>query len=207
MGVSAASDVDLVVVLHGVAATGADLAPIARAWAKRLPAVRFVTPDAPFPFDEDPARRQWYSLTGVTAENRAARVAAGAAAYDGVVDAAIAAAGTTAARTVVVGYSQAGTMTLDALARGRRFAAVLVISTRFVTPPEGRLDGLVMRVIHGAADAVIPIAEGERVAAVFGAAGATVDFVAIAGGEHAIGFGAAKAGLAFLSEVVAGATA
>ena len=197
--------IDLVVVLHGVGARGADLAPIARAWARRLPGVRFVSPDAPFAFDEDPALRQWYSITGVTPETRAERVASAGGAFDAVIDHEIVRAGTTAARTVLAGFSQGGSMALDALRRGRDFAGLLAMSTRLAAPPGRRLDGFPIRIVHGEADGVIPVSEAVRIGDVLAAAGARVDLVRIPGCDHVIDLAAAKAGLAFLRERADGA--
>jgi phospholipase/carboxylesterase len=204
MSRAGARRIDLVVVLHGVGARGADLAPIARAWARRLTGVRFVTPDAPFPFDEDASLRQWYSLVGVTPENRAGRVAAAAAAFDAVVDGEIARAGTTAARTLLVGFSQGGTMALDAIGRGRDFAGLLAMSTRLAAPPARRLDGFPVRIVHGEADGAIPIAEATRIRDILAAAGARVDFIPVPGCDHTIDFAAAKAGLTFLRDMAEG---
>jgi phospholipase/carboxylesterase len=207
MEATAGGGIDLVIVLHGVGARGADLAPIARAWAKRLPGVHFVTPDAPHPFDDDPALRQWYSLDDVTAANRAARVAGAGPDFDAVIDGEIARAGTTAARTLLVGFSQGGTMALDAIGRGRDFAGLLVMSTRLAAPPARRLDGLPIRIVHGDADGVIPVGEAERIRGLLAAAGARVDLVVVPGCDHGIDLAAAKAGLAFLRDRAIVATA
>ena len=66
----------LALLLHGVGAQGADMGGLAEALA--LPGLAFAAPDAPFPFDAAPGSpgRQWFSVSGVTAANRAARVAA-----------------------------------------------------------------------------------------------------------------------------------
>jgi len=190
---------DLVVLLHGVGASGADLAPLGELWARRLPGVAFAAPDAPQPFDQAAMGRQWFSVLGVTPANRPARVTAAAPAFDAVIDAAIATAGTTAARTVVAGFSQGTIMALDAVARGRRFAGVLGMSGRMATAPIVPLDGLPIRLVHGEGDDVIPIAESQSALERLTAAGAKVDFVRIPRDGHGIGPGAASAGLAFLT--------
>ena len=196
--------IDLVIVLHGIGGRGADYLPLARAWARRLPGVAVTAPDAPFAHDPDPRGRQWYSIAGVTPSSRADRVAAAGAAFDAVIDAEIAAAATTAAQTVLAGFSQGGSMALDALRRGRDFAGLVALSTRLAAPPGRRLDGLPVGIVHGAADEVIPIAEAERIRDVLAAAGARVDLVRIARCGHAIDLAAAKAGAAFLREVMVG---
>ena len=52
----------LVVLLHGVGADGADLIGLAPTLAETLPDAAFVAPDAPFPCDMAPYGRQWFSL-------------------------------------------------------------------------------------------------------------------------------------------------
>lgn len=196
--------VDLVILLHGIGSRGADLAPIARAWERRLAGVRVVAPDAPFAHDDDPRRRQWYSVAGVTPESRAARVAAAGVAFDAVIEAEIARARTEAARTVLAGFSQGGSMALDALRRGRDVAGLLAMATRLAAPLGRRLDGLAARVVHGEADTVIAFDAAERTREALATAGARADLVRIPGGGHAIDFATAKAGLAFLSAVAGG---
>jgi len=71
----------LVVFLHGVGSNGADLAVLGQHWSALLPDVAFAAPDAPFPF-EHAMGYQWFSLTGITPENRPARVRAARDAFD-----------------------------------------------------------------------------------------------------------------------------
>ena len=52
----------LVALLHGVGADGADLIGFAPALAETLPDAAFVAPDAPYPCDMAPFGRQWFSL-------------------------------------------------------------------------------------------------------------------------------------------------
>ena len=63
----------LVVLLHGVGADGADLIGFAPALAQALPDAAFVAPDAPSPCDMADFGRQWFSLQ----DRSPARLAAG----------------------------------------------------------------------------------------------------------------------------------
>ena len=195
--------VDLLVFLHGVGSRGDDLAPLGRLWEPRL-GVASAAPDAPYAFDQAAVGRQWFSILGVTATNREARVEAAAAGFDATVDAAIDAAGTTAARTVLVGFSQGTIMALDALVRGRHFAGVLGFSGRLARAPSTSLDGRPILLVHGDADGVIPIAEAISARHVLAEAGAVADFARIAGEGHGIGPAAAAVGLGFLERLVSG---
>ena len=193
--------IDLAIFLHGVGAAGADLAPLAEAWRRHF-GFAVAAPDAPEAFDLAAMGRQWFSVAGVTAANRAERVAAAASAFDAVVDAAIARAGTTAERTLLVGFSQGTIMALDAVARGRGFAAVLGFSGRLARAPGGSLAGVRVGLVHGTADGVIPVGDSAQARDVLAAAGAAVSFVAVPGEGHGIGPGAEVAGRAFVDTVV-----
>lgn len=195
--------VDLLVFLHGVGSSGGDLAPLGQMWAPRL-GVAFAAPDAPHRFDQAAMGRQWFSVLGVTPANRVTRIEAAAGAFDATVDAAIAAAGTTAERTVLVGFSQGTIMALDALVRGRHFAGVLGFSGRLARPPMGSLDGKPILLVHGDADGVIPIAEAISARHILAEAGASVDFARIPGEGHGIGPAAASVGFGFLERLVSG---
>lgn len=195
--------VDLLIFLHGVGSSGADLTPLARAWGPRL-GVAAVSPDAPEPFDQAAVGRQWFSVLGVTSANRPVRVASAAAAFDAIVDEAIRAAGTTAERTVLIGFSQGTIMALDALVRGRHFAGVLGFSGRLARDPETSLEGKPILLVHGDADGVIPISEAIAARHALAAAGADVDFARIAGEGHGIGPSAAAVGYGFLQRLAVG---
>lgn len=192
--------VDLVVLLHGVGSSGADIARLAETWGPRLPAIAFAAPDGTQPFDGGGAGRQWFSVRGVDAANRPARVAAAAPAFDAVIDRLIAEHGTTAARTVLVGFSQGTIMALDALARGRAFAGVLGLSGRLAsaaTPVD--LAPTPVLLVHGDRDTVMPLGEMPHAAEALRAAGCRVETREIAGMGHEIGLSAVRLGLDFIA--------
>lgn len=199
------SSIDLVVFLHGVGSSGADLARLGPIFARKLPNLGFAAPDGPEAFDQAAMGRQWFSVLGVTVANRPARVAAAAPAFDAVVDAAIAAAGTGVERTVLAGFSQGTIMALDAVARGRRFAGVIGWSGRMASAPTMRLDGFPVRLAvdqaHGEADGVIPVTESDAARDRLVAAGAVVDVVRLPGEGHGIGPAAVAAGIDFLARL------
>src|SRR5688500_18307671 len=65
----------LVMLLHGVGADGEDLMSLAEAWQDLLPDAVFVSPNAPDPYDGGfEGCYQWFSLEGLTPENRLERV-------------------------------------------------------------------------------------------------------------------------------------
>lgn len=66
----------LFILLHGVGASSSDLLPLANKLQAIFPSAAFLLPDGTFPFDGGGDGRQWFSIRGVTEENRSERVAA-----------------------------------------------------------------------------------------------------------------------------------
>lgn len=195
--------VDLLIFLHGVGSSGDDLVPLAREWAGRT-GLAVAAPDAPFPFDLAAVGRQWFSVAGVTDENRPGRVEEAAAAFDALVDDEMRLAGTSETHTALIGFSQGTIMALDALGRGRHFAGVLGFSGRLGRPPKATIDRRPVLLVHGDADPVIPVGEAIAARHALEAAGAIADFARIPDGGHGIGPEAAMVGFGFLQRLVAG---
>lgn len=201
---TAAGPDSLVVVLHGVGASGADLAPLGRFWAKLLPSAAFASPDAPEPFDGGGRIRQWFSLTGITAANRPERVAAARPAFDRLLAGILDEHGFADRldRVALVGFSQGAIVALDAAMRGRwPVAAVVALSGRLASPeplsPPDRTDVLIM---HGALDPVVPVAEGDHAAAALAARGVALHYHVLPNVGHEIAPEAVRLAGGFLAE-------
>lgn len=157
----------LVIFLHGVGSNGEDLAPLGRHWSNILPDVAFASPDAPFAFEQG-AGFQWFSLAGVTPENRPARVRAARGAFDDALMRIMADHGMANRwdKVVLAGFSQGAIMALDALASGRwPLAGVVAFSGRLsyegALTPHPHTPALL---VHGHADDVIPWTETDSAA-------------------------------------------
>jgi phospholipase/carboxylesterase len=195
---SPAPRASLAILLHGVGASGRDLAPLADALERYLPGTQFATPDAPHAFDEGPGR-QWFSVAGVSAQNRPQRVAAARAEFDRVVNAELDRFGLSGEpeRVALIGFSQGAIMALDALATGRwPVAAVVAFSGRLATPaPLQPPAGARALLVHGADDSVIPAEETRQAAARLAQAGVAVESRLLPGLGHTISLeGVALAG-------------
>ena len=180
----------LVILLHGVGAHGSSIGWLAEALA--IPGMSFVAPDAPFAFDAAPGGpgRQWFSVTGVTAENRPARLAAARAPFDAVLAGVIAAHGLTGQpqRVALVGFSQGAIMALDAVATGRwPVGAVVAFSGRLATQPPLTPAPTPILIAHGDRDTAIPVAEATTATAALTAAGHPPELVLEPGLGHAPG--------------------
>jgi phospholipase/carboxylesterase len=154
---------NLLILLHGVGASGTDLAPLGEALRGFLPDTVFAAPDAPSPFDGGVFGRQWFSVVGINSAIRAQRVAQARAGFDRVVAREIEKAGFGARPESVAffGISQGAIMSLDAIASGRwRIGAVVAASGRLALPPGPTAASKTpVLLLHGERDDVVPVQE------------------------------------------------
>ena len=154
----------LVILLHGVGSSGDDLAGLGDHWAPALPDVSFASPNAPYHFEHG-AGWQWFSLAGITAENRPARVAAARTAFDQTLQAILDQhqMSDSLDKVVLVGFSQGSIMALDTLVSGRwPVAGIVAFSGRLSSPaPFTPALNTPALVLHGMADDVIPVQESQ----------------------------------------------
>ncbi len=165
----------LVLLFHGVRATGMDMNWLAGALSQHLPGVSFAQPDAPFAEDREGVGRQWFSLSDVTPENRPARVAEARAPFDEIVTAVLARHGRSRddlGRVAFVGFSQGAIMVLDAVALGRwPVPAAVAISGRLALSDPLRPIASKLMLIHGRDDTAVPATESVSAARRLRAAG------------------------------------
>lgn len=149
----------LVVLLHGVGADGADLAELIPYMAPALPDAAFVSPDGPEPYDMAPFGRQWFSLADRSGPALAAGVRQGAQVVDAFLDQQLARFGLTEAECAIIGFSQGTMVTLQmAPRRERPLAAVVGFSGALVAAETLAADIRSrprMLLIHGAEDEVV----------------------------------------------------
>lgn len=154
----------LVILLHGVGSSGDDLAGLGDHWASSLPGVRFASPNAPYHFEHG-AGWQWFSLAGITQENRPARVAEARAAFDQTLQAILDQyqMSDRLDKVFLVGFSQGSIMALDALVSGRwPVAGIVAFSGRLSSPqPFTPALNTPVLLLHGMADNVIPVQESQ----------------------------------------------
>jgi phospholipase/carboxylesterase len=180
----------LVVLLHGLGADGADLIDLAPHWAAALPDAAFVAPNAPEPCDMAPFGRQWFSL-----QDRApARVEAGLRAVRPVLDAFLERELTRHAlppeALALVGFSQGCMLALFAgLRMARGPAAILGYSGALVAPESLATEALArppVLLVHGEADEVVPAARSRAAESALRAAGVPVRALYRPGLAHGI---------------------
>jgi phospholipase/carboxylesterase len=187
----------LVIMLHGVGSSGSDLAPLANAWKGNLPGAVFVSPNAPAPSSFG-GGYQWFSVAGVTEDNRSGRIQDARPSFDATISAIIEENGFADRldRVALVGFSQGTIMALDAVASGRwPVGAVVGFSGRLASPlPLQPAVETRILLVHGSADQVIPSTESSKAAAALQTLGVNVETLILPGLPHTISAeGAARA--------------
>lgn len=149
----------LVILLHGVGADGADLFGLVPYVAPMLPDAAFVSPDAPFAYDMAPFGRQWFSLQDRSGPALAAGVRAAAPVLDAFIDAKLAELGLSDDSLALVGFSQGTMMSLHVAPRRARACAAVVGFSGAVVAGDSLGDEIRSRprvlLVHGDSDPVV----------------------------------------------------
>lgn len=169
----------LFLLFHGVGATPHDLAPLGARLAREFPDAAIVSVPGPDHSDLG-GGFQWFSVRGVTEQNRPERVAATLERFVQTVRQWQERTGVAPAATTLVGFSQGAIMALEAaLAPEPPATRVVSLSGRFSELPKRAPAGVRLHFIHGVADPVIAVAHAQQAAATLQALGnaATLDLV------------------------------
>ncbi|MBR9972580.1 alpha/beta hydrolase [Magnetospirillum sulfuroxidans] len=149
----------VVILLHGVGADGADLFGLVPYVAPMLPDAVFIAPDAPFAYDMAPFGRQWFSLQDRSGEALAAGIRATAPVVDAFIDAKLAEYGLDDSALALIGFSQGTMMSLHVGPRRAKPCAAIVGFSGAVVAAETLAAEVVSRprvlLIHGDADPVV----------------------------------------------------
>jgi phospholipase/carboxylesterase len=194
----------LLVLLHGVGASADDLAPLASALAPQLPGVEILVPDGIAAFDSGPSGRQWFSIRGVTEDNRTERVQAAATAISAWLDRELEKRKLSGDKLLLLGFSQ-GAIVSNYLVLARHPAprAVVSLSGRLAVPADlTTTEHPRVLVSHGSNDPVIAPALGREAAQGLEGRGATVSFQELPGLGHGIDQRVVQAATKFLVEAV-----
>lgn len=155
--------IKLVIFLHGVGSNGKDLLPIGEYWQQNHPELEISSPNAPIPFMNSTEAFQWFSVTGVTVENRLERIEQARPAFDQTIKQILEQhqLQNQLDQVVFCGFSQGTIMALDAVVTGRwPVAGVIGFSGRLATPIQ---NDLIIKpkilLLHGKNDTVIPVTE------------------------------------------------
>ena len=193
----------LVIFLHGVGADGNDLIGLAPYFQKTLAHARFVSPNAPFPFDMAPFGYQWFSLQEFTEEARLAGARRAAPSLDAFIDAELAKDGLADDRLALIGFSQGAMMALHVGLRRPRPAAAIVGYSGLLVGREELEGEMTARppilLTHGTEDPVLPFACLAQAEAGLKSLGLTVEAHARPGLPHGIDAECIRLGEDFLA--------
>jgi phospholipase/carboxylesterase len=197
----------MVILLHGYGSNGYDLIGLVPYWQEALPHTVFLAPNAPQPCPGAPGGFQWWALTSLAPEARAAGVRQPAPALNAYIDSQLATHGLTEDKLALVGFSQGTMMALHVgPRRERRLAGVLGYSGMLADP-----DALAAEVrtkpplllVHGDADPVLPVAALSEARLAFERLGFAVSTHVSPGLGHSIDEAGLKLGERFLAAALA----
>lgn len=146
----------LLLLFHGVGATPRDMAPLGHVLARAFPQAMVVSVPGPQASDLG-GGCQWFSVQGVTEENRPERVAQAMPGFVDTVRHWQRSSGVPPEATALIGFSQGAIMALESTQLGELLAGrVVALSGRFARVPEHAPEATTLHFIHGKADPVIP---------------------------------------------------
>ena len=158
----------LFVFLHASGADARSMIPMAFRYQGRFPSAALVVPTAFASCGAGDGRQQWYSTRGLTDDNRLARVEEVLPRLEAMVRREQTHYGVPRERTVLIGYSQGGTVALEAVKAYPEIAgAVVAHAARFARLPAAgaRIDSRI-HLVHGGFDSVVSRVHAERAARV-----------------------------------------
>ena len=164
----------LVILLHGVGGSPADMAPLSARIAAELPSARIAALPAAHPFDLGPQGHQWFSVDGITEENRPGRIGAALDGFFTAIRAAQAQHGARPEDTTLVGFSQGAIMSLAGCHAAWLAHHAVAIAGRFAPLPQRWPQPTAVSLVHGAMDGTMPANHSRRAAARLGELGADV---------------------------------
>jgi len=157
----------LFVFLHGCGATAQSMIPIAFKFQARFPSAALVVPSGFDPDARGGAAQDWYPTRGLNCDNHCQRVAKVLPDIEDLVRREQTNFDVPASRTVLIGFSQGGTVALEAVKSPGIAGAVVAFSARFAqTPPLNTRIASRIHLVHGEFDSVVSRVYAERAARV-----------------------------------------
>ena len=187
----------LVLLFHGVGALPQNMVTLGRAIAEADPQTAVVSVASPDPSDTG-GGFQWFSVRGITEENRPARVAETMPGFIACVQDWQTQTGVGADVTTLIGFSQGAIMSLESTQQPVAIAGrVISLSGRFAAATRV-VPRCPVHLIHGDADPIIAAAHALEAHDQLAALGAEVTLDILSGLAHTIDSAATRRALAYL---------
>lgn len=194
-----ANEPSLVILFHGIGASGDQMRPLASSWQTSLPRTRFASPNAPFKRSSAPGHL-WFHIDGD--QLRPDRLKQTRTAFDQIVKKIVDRDGFADAlhRVAFVGVSQGAVVSLDAIASGRWNIGAMVAYSGLLPPlpvsPVSKSTPILL--VHGQNDRTIPSIASSFASSQLEAAGFHTELKVEPNVGHTISVTGAQHGLAFL---------
>lgn len=147
----------LFLLFHGVGATSQSMQPVGAFLAQHFPQAAIVSVASPYEWDGGASGRQWFSVQGITEENRIDRIAEVMPEFVQCVQHWQQHFAVDAAATALVGFSQGGIMALESSQQDDLLAGrVISLAGRFARMPQLPHEHCTVHMLHGKADPVMP---------------------------------------------------
>jgi phospholipase/carboxylesterase len=173
----------LILLTHGVGSVPQSMLGVGAWFAARYPQAMIVSLASPCP-SELGNGLQWFSVRGVTEDNRQARVDEAMPRFLEALARWQAQAGLDASHTIVAGFSQGAIMALESTRLAQAPAATIVaIAGRYANLPETRPTATI-HLLHGTADGVMPVALAHAAQERLQQLGASVTLDIVPGAGH-----------------------
>lgn len=177
----------LCILLHGVGADAASMQPLGMLLQSACPTMAVVIPDAPERSDISSFGWQWFSVRGVTDQNRASRIDNALTPLKAFIASEQARYALAPARTAVGGFSQGAMMALALADHDLAPSAIAAIAGRIARPVAAATGSSpTILLSHGALDPVVPFPCMEEAEHAFLSAGYPVKAIAITDLGHSI---------------------
>jgi phospholipase/carboxylesterase len=177
----------LIIVLHGVGADAVSMRPLAQHLHRDNPNAAIVIPDAPISFDLGGSGYQWFSIKGVTDDNRQARIAEARPKVEAMIAQELVRYQLSHRELGICGFSQGAMMALAMADRPNAPAATASIAGRIaraVNPVTDWKPPILLT--HGTDDPIVPFACMDEAERTFHAAGYRVQTLPVARHDHHI---------------------
>lgn len=190
----------LVLLFHGVGSSADNLVPLGSAIAQARPDAFVVSVNGPHPSTLG-SGREWFSVVGITEENRPERIAKAMPLFRAAVEHWQTASAIGPEATVLIGFSQGAIMSLESTQEESRLPLaqhVIAMAGRFAEPVRRAPAGLKVHLIHGEQDGVVPTRSSVEAARQLQAAGAAVTLDLLPGLGHGIDARALRLAIRYL---------